>query len=649
MKIMWVFLLLQLTVQLAWCQETLDAGNCSSHEPACDDKTAMLQFQVEQPADKCTAQEEEDLNKGTCGADSACRCTPDPDGQSIGPFNLGGLRCAGQNSCRSDSNAQADKDKFFTFSDSSNYLDCSGRESCRVFWNVQNVGAACCSDQNACHNEARIHSLFCADNGACDQIDAEITGDFYCQAKQGCGDQTTGANKGGFAFSSGDHSVTCNSEGGAGDDQGSCQKAAMTFGAGSNVKMTCTGFKACFKAELTLSSGTCLSLSCSGDNACADIQVDLNGGACSCTGVNCPTTRRAGRDIPVCQATCAEADALSSTGSYCCAGTSGGKPDASSIDCSQCCPTVTTTAADPGTTSTAASGGDPHIASFHGAHYTLLKDGSFKAWTFTRDTSFHSKHGLKNAKVDFQLLAKYGGPKFETRGLLLLDKTADSLKTLELTSKDCVWRVREGEDEWRDAKAELLSSEDHVTSVNISEPHKTDGNNPQVVSELYLKMTDRVGMPSGRKVARLYTQCTPDDHLDFKMAMYEKEDIDVVGGELGVHSEEVQSAALLSTNTRMMHVRTDDQYQVKQPWVELGGTKSGASYLESETDHASSLVALAMPPCTEAQEEAAASICAKHLPKDASSESEVFADCIFDVCHGGGEKSAQLAAALIKA
>ena len=191
----------------------------------------------------------------------------------------------------------------------------------------------------------------------------------------------------------------------------------------------------------------------------------------------------------------------------------------------------------------------------------MLKDGSFKAWTFTRDTSFHSKHGLKNAKVDFQLLAKYGGPKFETRGLLLLDKTADSLKTLELTSKDCVWRVREGEDEWRDAKAELLSSEDHVTSVNISEPHKTDGNNPQVVSELYLKMTDRVGMPSGRKVARLYTQCTPDDHLDFKMAMYEKEDIDVVGGELGVHSEEVQSAALLSTNTRMMHVRTDDQYQ----------------------------------------------------------------------------------------
>eukprot|EP00913_Durusdinium_trenchii_P029581 g27725.t1 len=148
-------------------------------------------------------------------------------------------------------------------------------------------------------------------------------------------------------------------------------------------------------------------------------------------------------------------------------------------------------------------------------------------------------------------------------------------------------------------------------------------------------------MPSGRKVARLYTQCTPDDHLDFKMAMYEKEDIDVVGGELGVHSEEVQSAALLSTNTRMMHVRTDDQYQVKQPWVELGGTKSGASYLESETDHASSLVALAMPPCTEAQEEAAASICAKHLPKDASSESEVFADCIFDVCHGGGENAEQ--------
>ncbi|CAK9057724.1 unnamed protein product [Durusdinium trenchii] len=340
MKIMWTLLWVQLTVQLAWCQETLGAGNCSSHAP-CDDKTAMLQFQVQQSADQCTTQEEEDLNAGTCGADGACRCTPDPDPQIIGPFNLGGLRCAGRNSCRSDSNAAADKDKFFQFADSSNYLDCSGEESCRVFWNVKNVGAACCSDQNACHNKARIHmdtsgvsqctndmccsginackqsevkgvdNLLCADNGACDQIDAEISGDFYCQAKQGCGDQTGGGDKGGFAFSAGDdHCVTCDSLGGAGSDQGSCQKAAMTFGANSEVKMTCSGFKACFQAELTLDAGTCLSLSCSGDNACAGMTVDLNGGECSCTGVNCPTTGPPS-NTPICTATCTDADALS--------------------------------------------------------------------------------------------------------------------------------------------------------------------------------------------------------------------------------------------------------------------------------------------------------------------------------------------------
>eukprot|EP00913_Durusdinium_trenchii_P018695 g17569.t1 len=44
---MWTALLLQLSVQLAWCQETLDGSNGSSHQPACDDQTAMLQFQVD--------------------------------------------------------------------------------------------------------------------------------------------------------------------------------------------------------------------------------------------------------------------------------------------------------------------------------------------------------------------------------------------------------------------------------------------------------------------------------------------------------------------------------------------------------------------------------------------------------------------------
>ena len=41
-------------------------------------------------------------------------------------------------------------------------------------------------------------------------------------------------------------------------------------------------------------------------------------------------------------------------------------------------------------------------------------------------------------------------------------------------------------------------------------------------------------------------------------------------------------------------------------------------------------------------------ICAKHLPKD-DDHSEVFIDCIYDVCHGGGEEDALSAAAFIAA
>ena len=164
-------------------------------------------------ADECVAgsQEDIDLNAGTCSVDNACVCTPDPDPQIIGPFDNGVLDCGGQNSCSSDSSAAGDRDKFFQFADSSDYLDCSGQNSCRVFWNVENVGAACCTGQNSCFNQVQIHlddsgssqctndmccsgtnacklsevtgvdSLLCAGDNACDQIDADISGDPWMQ------------------------------------------------------------------------------------------------------------------------------------------------------------------------------------------------------------------------------------------------------------------------------------------------------------------------------------------------------------------------------------------------------------------------------------------------------------------------------------
>ena len=42
--------------------------------------------------------------------------------------------------------------------------------------------------------------------------------------------------------------------------------------------------------------------------------------------------------------------------------------------------------------------GDPHIQTLHGARYTLLREGTFRAWSF------------KKGQADLELLAAYGGP-----------------------------------------------------------------------------------------------------------------------------------------------------------------------------------------------------------------------------------------------
>ena len=52
--------------------------------------------------------------------------------------------------------------------------------------------------------------------------------------------------------------------------------------------------------------------------------------------------------------------------------------------------------------------------------------------------------------------------KSETKGLLLLDETPGNVKSMELTSKDCVWRVNGGNGEWRDAKHPAMCFEDSV-------------------------------------------------------------------------------------------------------------------------------------------------------------------------------------------
>jgi len=411
--------------------------------------------------------------------------------------------------------------------------------------------------------------------------------------------------------------------------------SVFNFEGSSDVRMNCVGKKSCAKAKVHLASGTCLDLICNGNYACKDMEITFNGGGCKCSGSNCPA------DICPAQSECSIANpsticAAGNADTACCA--TGGTPD-----CAQCCNTG------------GGAAGDPHIQSLHGAHYTLLKTGTFKAWSFSKDTRFPSKMGLQGANVQWQMFARYSGQQFNTRGLLLLDQTRDSVKSMELTSKDCVWRAKNGGDgEWRDVKKrELLSlSEDHISSFDVTEPHKLKKGptgQPWTISYMSLKMNKGHG---DGLVARLYTQCIPGDHLDYKVIMFDKKDIDIVGGELGVTADSTQKeinpitgqSHLLSSRLRSMHMRADSEFQVEKSWADLGGTKAGSSYLEQEPEPS-----LVMSVCTPSDEEKAATICAKYLPKEAKTESEVFADCVYDVCHGAGEESAELAATLINA
>ncbi|CAK9010346.1 unnamed protein product [Durusdinium trenchii] len=280
-----------------------------------------------------------------------------------------------------------------------------------------------------------------------------------------------------------------------------------------------------------------------------------------------------------------------------------------------CDPKATTTTS----TQTAGGGGDPHIYTLRGAHYSILKEGTFLAWSFSK------------AQVEWQLFACYAGSQFTTQGLLLLDK--HSGVTIEMTAKDCTWRTKENSG-WRRVHQERLSKGDSVTSLDFKEqPNRT---------EIHLNIKSETEKDE-RKVARVIAHCRPEDHLDFKLVMSEKSDIDHVGGELG--SAPPQNPSFVSSSPQtMMETKTDAEFEVHDSWASLGGSESADAYLTKQRPLGPSLVSKA---CTKSQEEDAEKICAKHLQKEG--DPWVFADCVFDVCHGGGEVDAMRAAALLEA
>ena len=54
------------------------------------------------------------------------------------------------------------------------------------------------------------------------------------------------------------------------------------------------------------------------------------------------------------------------------------------------------------------------------------------------------------AQVDWHVYAHYSGQQSFTKGLLLIDKSGGSIRqVLEITSQDCKWKARKGNEDWK--------------------------------------------------------------------------------------------------------------------------------------------------------------------------------------------------------
>lgn len=201
--------------------------------------------------------------------------------------------------------------------------------------------------------------------------------------------------------------------------------------------------------------------------------------------------------------------------------------------------------------------GDPHIRTLRGDHYTLLKQGTFLAWSFRKETSFNS--GIQ--PVEWQLLASYSGARFTTAGLLLIDHTHS---VMELTAKDCQWRGRQPGGEWHNATVGVNGEdgEDRPAYVEVIDLNRTIKGHLHIGSVMKLKMKEE---DQTKSVAELVTHCKPGERLDFKVRMYDQDDLDHVGGELGAPKHRAEKQVSFLSSKHMVNMKTDSEFEAGIP------------------------------------------------------------------------------------
>eukprot|EP00438_Fugacium_kawagutii_P004980 Skav215277 [mRNA] locus=scaffold2522:16381:17091:- [translate_table: standard] len=236
---------------------------------------------------------------------------------------------------------------------------------------------------------------------------------------------------------------------------------------------------------------------------------------------------------------------------------------------------------------------------------------------------------------------------------MLVDSSGGERKhVLELTSNDCIWRTKKnGGASWSTVdEPQLLSlpdaDGDEMTAFKMQSPRKNSGN---MMSVRLLMKADE----SFKDIADLYVTCKPGHHINTKIAMTSKEDINLVQGQLGPrgHTEAGENRINGVSLLQGMHqrLRSDSEFETSESWTNLGGSEAAAFYLNGVDTEGLALYSI----CSEQEKSAASAICKQYLGEVSASDKESFQNhfesCVYDVCHGGGEDAAQLAAEIMQA
>lgn len=609
--------------------------------------------------------------------------------------NVGAVCCSGEQSCNTDfvaifGTSVPDGEPAATCN---NDVCCDGNSVC--------VGSSGTSGGVPTTQFIDARSMSCRGIQTCKQVWATLSKDLYCSQYSGVlggdGNDVCSSSSNIFTFFSSEtnptHCVSCLGEN---DDANGviCKDSTFNFNsANANVKMICDSKDGCQAAKVNIADpGTCLELNCkgptfSGSQVCKGLIVTYpNAGTspstqqCKCTGDEdlcnqisgnlpadqspegkpCPydASHSCGANICDDPSTCC--DGLSATAS---SSSSNSPPQCNSNKCGCTAPTTSTTTTTttttpggdlPSSTSTAGEVGDPHIDTFDGQHYTLLKQGSFSFWRFAGSDAeiFSAKNSVKKLPVDFKIYTHYSGHTSYTKGLLLVDSSGATTpqRALELTSKDCTWRTKTKDTEWSAVeKPQLLSipdaDGDEMTAFRMMKPlHRQ-----KMYVELLMKKADG----GFKKIGNLYARCKPGHHINMKIAMSSKEDIGLVQGQVGIHGHtaagEDHKASLLQGTQRM---RSDSEFAISEKWTDLGGSGAAATYLSMVDEEGP---AAFLKDCTGQERIEAKAMCKKYLGEpptrsgDLHSFENRFDNCVFDVCNGGGEVAAEMAAEIFHA